>query len=372
VTQLGRDSLGQRVVATRRALIRGHAVRSIDGGIFLERFLVAAVITILLVRLSLQLAGYPKIGGHGLHIAHLLWGGLLMLTAIVLLLALLGRQVQQIAALVGGIGFGLFLDELGKFITSNNNYLYQPAIAIIYLIFVLLFLVFRAIAHQQSRTSLSEEAYLVNALDLMKEALLHDLDETKRERAELLLQRCNPKDPIVAALRETLKCMGVVPTPEPSLVTRLVMWLRGFYRRTVATPAFDRLVVGGFALYALITGVAFVTTALTYRRLAGSALTAPAIGWGSLIATTASDALILIGVAEFLRSRRAPLSAYRWFQRAVLVSLFAGEFFAFYNEQLTAVLGLAADLIVLAAVDYMIHQERIREAPSAHAGVSTS
>src|SRR5438105_3470241 len=28
------------------------------------------------------LSGYPQVGGHGLHIAHMLWGGLLMVLAI--------------------------------------------------------------------------------------------------------------------------------------------------------------------------------------------------------------------------------------------------------------------------------------------------
>lgn len=369
MAQIGREPVRARVISSRPAIIRGHAVRSIDGGVFLERFLVAAVITILIVRLSLQLAGYPKIGGHGLHIAHMLWGGLLMLVTIVLLLSLLGQQVKQFAALTGGIGFGLFLDELGKFITSNNNYLYQPAIAIIYLIFVLLFLCFRAIERRQT---FSEEGYLVNALDLMKEALLHDLDEAKRGRAEASLQHCDPKNLIAAALQEVLDRMSVVHAPAPSLARRLVLWLRNLYRRVVEAPWFDRAVVAGFALYALITGIAFVVTAATYRHLAKSELPVSAVGWGSLIATVASDAMIVFGIARLFRSRHAPLGAYRWFQRAVLVSIFVGEFFAFYNEQLTAVLGLAVNLLVLATVDYMIRQERIREPTARPAVRSTS
>ena len=53
----------------------------------LETFFIASVTSILVIRVFLASTGYPQLGGHGLHIAHLLWGGLLMLIALVLLLA---------------------------------------------------------------------------------------------------------------------------------------------------------------------------------------------------------------------------------------------------------------------------------------------
>jgi len=61
--------------------------------------------------------GLSSTGGHGLHIAHMLWGGLLILIALVLLLAFIGRHLQSSTALLSGIGFGTFIDELGKFIS---------------------------------------------------------------------------------------------------------------------------------------------------------------------------------------------------------------------------------------------------------------
>src|SRR6266568_7898895 len=119
--------------------------RSLALGSLYELFLVAAIASLLLIRGGLALSGFPQVGGGGLHIAHMLWGGLLMLVSLLLLLGFIGRRTLHMAALVSGIGFGTFIDELGKFITSDNDYFFRPAIAVVYVIFVLLFLALRTL-----------------------------------------------------------------------------------------------------------------------------------------------------------------------------------------------------------------------------------
>ena len=92
------------VAADRAAPV---TARDVDAGSYLQTFLVTAVAAILVTRLYLELAGFPRVGGGGLHIAHLLWGGLLMLAAQVLLLAAVGKRLKRTAAVVGGAGFGV-------------------------------------------------------------------------------------------------------------------------------------------------------------------------------------------------------------------------------------------------------------------------
>ncbi|HLL49680.1 MAG TPA: hypothetical protein VK356_03340, partial [Thermomicrobiales bacterium] len=116
-----------------------HPARTVLEPMLLERFFVSAIVAVLLIRAWLGLTGYPQIGGDGLHIAHMLFGGIGMLIALLMSLAFLGQRSRHLAAIVGGAGFGAFIDELGKFITSDNNYFYQPAIALIYVVFVLIF-----------------------------------------------------------------------------------------------------------------------------------------------------------------------------------------------------------------------------------------
>src|SRR5256885_9589031 len=160
-----------------KSLTRPFFIRNLDAGKLLETFLVSAVAAFLGVRFFLGVTGYPRLGGGGLHIAHMLWGGTLMVAGVLLLLSYLGERVRRAAAVIAGLGFGLFIDELGKFITSDNDYFYRPAIALIYVVFVLLFLWWRSLERHRVW---DEQTYLANALMLLQDAALHDLDPTEK------------------------------------------------------------------------------------------------------------------------------------------------------------------------------------------------
>src|SRR3989344_3989067 len=122
---------------TQSIMPRGAFIRSIDADDLMENFLVAAVATVLAIRAYLYATDYPALGTSvGLHFAHVLWGGLLMFVALALSVAFLDRSSRRLAAVLGGIGFGAFVDELGKFVTHNNDYFFEPTIAILYVVFI--------------------------------------------------------------------------------------------------------------------------------------------------------------------------------------------------------------------------------------------
>ncbi len=358
----------------RISLLR-HPTRDADFISLLETFLVCGCATVLVIRTQLWATNYPQLGGGGLHIAHLLYGGIFMVLAIGLLLTFLNRSIRRPAAVIGGVGFGFFIDELGKFITSDNNYFFQPAAALIYLVFVGLYLVIRAL---ERRRGLTEMELVANALDLMAEATRHDLDVREQRRALALLDRADPSDPLVAPVRELLMRLDALPATPPRWPARTAMRIRDAYLRFSETPAFTRLatvvivVWGALSLFFTFQLVLSLGLHLGGAR-AGSASDDLAdlsvVNWLSLLSSTASGVLVAIGVVRLWHGDR--LGAYRWFDRALLVSIFLTRSFAFIESQFGAVFGLAIDLLLYVSLRLMMRGEEqralVRTAPATRA-----
>lgn len=339
-------------------------IRDFQAGKLLESFLVAAVASVLTIRLFLQLTGYPQIGGGGLHIAHMLWGGLLMLVAIIILLSFLNRMAARIAATLGGIGFGTFIDEVGKFVTSDNNYFFQPAVAMIYVIFILIFLTMRAL---NRKTTFSASEYLINALKEMEEAALHNLDHDEKQRALVYLDECDPTDPLVVALKDSLLKVDLCPTPPAGVLARIQQFAVEAYRYVAGLRWFPYIVITFFVaqlavaiLYVLILVFVFglgwewgsggrLFDGITERVVSSLSF----VDVAQLASTILSGTLVFCGVVVMRRSR---VSALKWFERSVLVSIFLTQVFAFYNEQFSALLGLLFNIAVLLTLRFMIEQ----------------
>ncbi len=129
--------------------------------------------TVILTRAGLQLAGFPQIGNSVLHIAHALWGGLLLIAAALLPLALANPWAFKASAYLSGIGIGLFIDEVGKFITQANDYFFPPALPIIYGFFLLIVLVYLYLRRPQN---INPHKAMYGVLDGLKAALDGNLD----------------------------------------------------------------------------------------------------------------------------------------------------------------------------------------------------
>lgn len=344
-------------------------VRNFSAGLYLESFLVAAVASVLIIRLFLRLTGYPQIGGKGLHIAHMLWGGLLMLAAIIILLSYLGKWAAQLAAILGGTGFGAFIDEIGKFVTSDHNYFFRPAVAMIYVAFILIFIFIRAL---QRRTTYSREEYLANALREIEEAALRDLDAEERQRALLYLEKTMPDDSLARSLRNALVEADLIPGSKARLLDRIKNLIKSFYHY-VAHLWWFPFFVTGFFIVQLILKLIYVFVLIFFvglgwneildvqiiGRIAARMKNLRFVDWAEIVSSLLSGAFVLWGV---VRMRRSRVASYRAFKRSVLVSIFLTQVFAFYQEQFSALLGLFLNIAILIALQFVIDREESVEA----------
>jgi hypothetical protein len=147
-----------------------------------ERYLLITLVsfaaTVIGTRWFLALTGFPQIGGGDLHFAHALWGGAALFAASLLPILLAGRFVYTASSLLAGIGIGLFIDEVGKFITAENDYFYPAAAPIIYATFLLAVLVWLRARRPHDPDPRSQ---LLTALELFEEAVEGDLQRAERD-----------------------------------------------------------------------------------------------------------------------------------------------------------------------------------------------
>ena len=179
------------------------AVRRLGAERYLRHTLIWFAVTVIGVRLALAATGYPKLGGGELHIAHVLWGGLFLFGAALSPLLFANRWALEASAVLAGIGVGLFIDEVGKFITQSNDYFFPPAAPIIYATFLLTLLLYLRVRNEPARTVRHD---LYAALDSLPHVLDHDLDARSHAelRDRLSHARIHAQDRKLALLAEAL------------------------------------------------------------------------------------------------------------------------------------------------------------------------
>jgi hypothetical protein len=123
-----------------------------------------------------------------------------------------------------------------------------------------------------------------------------------------------------------------------------------------------RLVVGaGFVATAILQ--AATIAALFVRRNASTREQLPIL---EQLSWLAASACIIVGVLLLRRNR---LSAYRWFRRSTLITIFVTQVFMFYYSELAALGGLAWHLLVLFTLRFAIQSE---ERGAAHGATTES
>jgi len=307
--------------------------------------LVCAVSTVVLTRAFLAATGYPQVGGSKLHIAHVLWGGLLLLTALIATLAFLNPAAKTIAPILGGVGFGLFIDEVGKFVTKDVDYFYRPAIAIIYVAFVVLFVIVRAL----SKRGFDATEATLSGLETLMRAGVGSLSEERKLHAIALLDTTGADSPLARAVRDLLVH---APAPDTTpLSLRVSQALARVWTRLTAHRLFR---AGVFALLAAAALVSAAEAAWLLRHgFSGLTLSETMF----VVTTLVSDAMLVAGA---LALRRSLLAALRWYDHAVLLQICVGQVFLYGSEQFAATANLVALLVLFGLLRWAIRYESAR------------
>jgi tetratricopeptide (TPR) repeat protein len=329
-------------------------VRNVEFSRLFDSFFISAVSTILIVRFYLEITGYPQLGNSTLHISHLLPGTIFMLAAILIMLAAVNRAVRDFAAVLAGIGFGLSWDELGKFITQTNNYFFKPTLGLIYLTFVLLYL----LARYAGQRRLSQDDYIANAIDLIKEAAIKDLDTWEYEHAKELMLHVSPNHVLYQPTMDMLHKVKPTRTRKPLLTDRIVAAVMKPVHSLSGWRYFTQMVVFVALAYGIIN--IFVTLFYIYGAFSAQNIHFSILNGDEADLAGALSALItvilLCAGAYYYRQGRHK-RAFELFESGLLIQVFVGEVILFFKSPKAAIAGLFITLFLLVNIKLLSAEE---------------
>jgi hypothetical protein len=325
-------------IKTRSAVRRDQAEN------YILTSLIAFAATVIVTRAFLELTGYPQIGNSVLHIAHALWGGLLLIVATYLPLAYANRWALQASAVLGGIGVGLFIDEIGKFITQANDYFFPPAFPLIYgfiLLNVLVYLYFRRPHKENIRSA------LYHALEGLQDLLDGDLDTAKGVKIEeqLVIASQSNRAEIVSlanVLRNYLHQEEEhLSEAEPGFWKRFTLWIDEFGQRLGRQT--HRVIIS-----VVLIGWMFLVAGYVILIVRGGANLDPQVlQWRAPLIGVQVAVGILLVIAALLWLIQKEDLGLKFGVSGFLISLVALQLLYFYLSQFSAITATLLQLVIL-------------------------
>jgi hypothetical protein len=339
--------------------------------LYLFLLLLSFAASVSLTRLFLELTGYPQLGNQTLHIAHVLWGGVLLFVSALLMLIYANRWVYRLGAVLAGVGVGLFMDEVGKFITQTNDYFYPPAASIIYAFFLLVVIFYMEVRRPKRRDVRSE---LFGALDAFEEVFERDLDQAERARLEDRLHFIaeNAEHFEFANLAEELlqfiqsQHVHLVPR-RPSRFERFFEALTGLDQRWLTRKRLKAILLGGlgvlglWAIYELMLWLLsssfpeYLIQVLLDQMTSGRVTGMTSLAWltGAKALKAACGLALLIGIGLWLAGREE--KGIRLIFFVLLLFLTMVDLLEFYFEQFSTIVPA---LLQFGLLVFLVHYRR--------------
>lgn len=345
-------------------------VQRVGATVYLRLMLVSFAGSVIATRLFLASTGYPRIATGTLHIAHVLWGGLLLFIASLVPLIIVNRWALSVAAVCSGIGMGLFIDEVGKFITHDNDYFFPAAAPIIYAVFLLTVLLYLRVRRPRP---LDTRAELYHALDVLSELLDHDLQLEERTSLQGSLKRVAEEAPdansreLAYALLKVLNMETLTLAParqsrwkrwSQHLEHQSARWLNPRTLRIVITVGLGFLSTAAFGDLTTIIALILVPPEMRHTEMWAIAVRYAGVDtittrglmliFTRMILTVVVSSLLFVAVILLLRGRmrRGLLLAYF----GLLLSLTVINLLVFYFDQFLATTGALIEFTLLQAV----------------------
>jgi hypothetical protein len=284
----------------------------------------------------------------------------LLFIAALLPLLLSNRRVFSLSAVIAGIGVGLFIDEVGKFITKNNNYFYPAAAPIVYTFFLLSILLF---LRYMRPPHLDNHAELCRALEDIQELLRGPFIHKRRERLEKRLSYIASELETGEIAKLAMSLLIFVQNDDRQLPQVKLTWWQIALNRTskwLTARRFKALLMAGLAGLGLIAFknpanilaaswvgspniIKQILTITAGRHIEASA--APELANIRIILELIVGTLLLISVVLFL-ARQNKMGVYLGII-GLLVSLTVTNLLVFYFEQFSTMIMVTFQFITL-------------------------
>ena len=341
---------------------------------YMLRMVIAFAITVVGTRLYLDVTGYPQLGNSTFHFAHALWGGLLQVIAAMLMLIYLNEWIFSLSAILAGVGIGLFIDEIGKFITQSNDYFFPLAAPIIYVAFILCVFAYFYIRRYQTD---DKRATLYGVLEDLEMLLDDDLDsETHRSlinRLESIPTESTRSDltALANSLLQFLKSEQInVKPPKPTVWSLFLQRLVKFEERWLPKKLVRRLLIvaftilGSISLFKIVVLLALVLdqTAIDNPFIATLLENNPLIrgvysfNWYVVLLTVESAIGVLFAIAVISFLTHHDRTAIQISSTGLIIALTIGNTLSFYFDQFSVVV----DSLLLAFVLLIVVRFRAR------------
>ncbi|WP_030162664.1 MULTISPECIES: hypothetical protein [Actinomycetes] len=352
--------------SSNRSSRLGFFTRNAVGFSSAEAFMIIAITTILLTRGYLWITDYPQVGGGNLHIAHALYGGAFMMLSLLISWWLLGFGARLFCVVLGGIGFGLFLDEVGKFVTKDNDYFYGPSAEIMYVLVVFVLIVGRVLREVRP---LSAHEKVSSAASIAADGVARGLAPHRRELALRLVEEAEEMgyDKVAAEhIRSLLLTSGIASARLYTLsqwAPRLIpSWFRsprwlpivGWLMTVTAALAF------GFGLLGVAMNGVYLDDDNVKFELAGMSMATAIL----LLSSTVTLAFSLPAMVMLRRTDKMwPLHFLRY---GALTFTMLNALVDFATEGFAALVNLSVGLFTLAIISYRIDVRARVARPRAH------